>query len=360
MTSEAEQQFESTLAPWRERVVMHPLYAHLHDEASIRLFMEAHVFAVWDFQSLLKALQRLVTCVEVPWFPTSDPQARRLLNEIVLDEESDQAPGGGYLSHFEIYLQAMRECGANVTLIQTFLGRVSAGLPVEQALDASVLPPGVGPFVRATMAIARSTEPHRVAAAFAYGREEITPAMFRLLTDRLAELSPQLWGTLRYYLDRHIGTDRDRHGPQARLLVRRLCGNDEILWSEAAEAARTSLEARARFWDAIVLTLTSKAEENMQEKNAMKPTRDALLERFLQAFPEAAIQVDDESHLHVGHVGAEGGAGHFRVRVVDARFNGLQRIARHRLVYDAVSDWIPERVHALNIIAMTLEEAGHA
>ena len=96
----------------------------------------------------------------------------------------------------------------------------------------------------------------------------------------------------------------------------------------------------------------------------MKPTCDELLERFQQAFPEAAIQVDDESHLHVGHAGAAGGAGHFRVRVIDARFNGLQRIARHRLVYDAVSDWMParmhERVHALNITAMTLEEAGHS
>jgi len=98
--------------------------------------------------------------------------------------------------------------------------------------------------------------------------------------------------------------------------------------------------------------------EIMQEENSIKPAHDALLERFRQAFPEAAIQVEDESHLHVGHAGAAGGAGHFRVRVIDARFNGLQRIARHRLVYDAVSDWLPARVHALNIIAMTLEEAG--
>ena len=92
----------------------------------------------------------------------------------------------------------------------------------------------------------------------------------------------------------------------------------------------------------------------------MKPTRDALLERYRQAFPEAAIQIEDESHLHIGHAGAAGGAGHFRVLVIDARFKGLQRIARHRLVYDAVSDSMPERVHALNIIAMTLEEAGHS
>ena len=90
----------------------------------------------------------------------------------------------------------------------------------------------------------------------------------------------------------------------------------------------------------------------------MKPTRDALLERFRQTFPEAAIEVEDESHLHVGHAGAAGGAGHYRVRVIDASFTGLQRIARHRLIYAAVSDWMPERVHALNIIAMTLEETA--
>lgn len=90
----------------------------------------------------------------------------------------------------------------------------------------------------------------------------------------------------------------------------------------------------------------------------MKPSHDALLERFQQVFPKAAIQMDDESHLHAGHAGASGGAGHYRVRVIDARFNGLQRISRHRLVYDAVSDWIPARVHALNIVAMTPEEAG--
>jgi hypothetical protein len=260
MTDAAEQQLESTLAPLRERLMTHPLYAQLRDEETIRIFMEAHVFAVWDFQSLLKALQRLVTCVEVPWLPTSDPEARRLLNEIVLDEESDQGPGGGHLSHFELYLQAMQECGANVTPIQTFVGNLRAGLSVEEALETSAVPPSVGAFVRVTMTIARFAEPHRVAAAFAYGREEIIPPMFRRLVEQLAELSPRAWGTFRYYLDRHIRTDADRHGPQARLLVRRLCGNDDIRWSEATAAARTSLEVRDRLWNEIVLALTSKVQ----------------------------------------------------------------------------------------------------
>lgn len=131
---------------------------------------------------------------------------------------------------------------------------------MEDALETTGLPRGVGPFVHAAMAIARSARPHCVAAAFAYGREEIIPAMFRQLVDRLAELSPRSWRTLRYYLDRHIGKDAERHGPQAHLLVRRLCGSDDTLWSEAAEAARTSLEARARLWDEVVVTLASAVE----------------------------------------------------------------------------------------------------
>lgn len=261
MTDATEHQLETTLAPVRERLMTHPLYAQLRDAETLRLFMAAHVFAVWDFQSLLKALQRLVTCVEVPWLPTADPAARRLLNEIVLDEESDQAPGGGYLSHFELYLQAMHECDANVTPIQTFVDGLRTGRSVEEALATSAVPPGVGPFVRATMAMARSAEPHRVAAAFAYGREEIIPAMFRRLVERLAALSPRSWGTFRYYLERHIQTDAEHHGPQARLLVRRLCGHDARRWAEAAEVARTALEARDRLWNAIVLTLTSQGEE---------------------------------------------------------------------------------------------------
>jgi hypothetical protein len=257
MTDMTEQQFETTLAPWRTRLVTHPLYAHLCDASTLRLFMAAHVFAVWDFQSLLKALQRCMTCVEVPWLPTADPEARRLLNEIVLDEESDQAPGGGYLSHFELYLQAMQACGAHLTPIQTFVDHLRAGQSVAAALALSPLPHGVAPFVRTTLTIAQSTEPHRIAAAFAYGREEIIPAMFHQLVQRLTTLAPQSWNLFRYYLERHMQTDAERHGPQARRLVHKLCGHDARRWAEAASVAQMALEAREQLWDAIVLTLTS-------------------------------------------------------------------------------------------------------
>jgi BolA protein len=84
-----------------------------------------------------------------------------------------------------------------------------------------------------------------------------------------------------------------------------------------------------------------------------RPSTDEILERLADAFPGAEIEVQDESHLHAGHAGARGGAGHYRVLVVSEAFAGLSTVARHRLVYDAVRDWMPQRIHALGIDART-------
>ncbi|MFG0318985.1 MAG: DUF3050 domain-containing protein, partial [Planctomycetota bacterium JB042] len=218
-TADAGDRFAAALAPARAALLAHPVYAAIGDEGAVRRFMETHVFAVWDFQSLLKGLQRAVTCVDVPWVPTGDPEARRFVNEIVLDEESDAAPGGGHLSHFELYLRAMREAGADVGPIDRFVAALRAGTPVESALAAPDVPAGVRPFVDTTLRIARDGAPHEIAAAFAYGREEVIPGMFRRLVDELARAAPSAWETFRDYLERHIGLDADEHGPKARRLV---------------------------------------------------------------------------------------------------------------------------------------------
>lgn len=89
---------------------------------------------------------------------------------------------------------------------------------------------------------------------------------------------------------------------------------------------------------------------------AERPTPQELSQRLAQAFPDAQLSVDDDSHLHAGHAGATGGAGHYRVRVVSGRFSGCTLMARHRLVYDALRDWMPARIHALTIDARTPEE----
>lgn len=229
-----------------------PLYEHVSDENSLRLLMRAHVFAVWDFQSLLKSLQRSLTCVDMPWLPTADAEARRFVNEIVLDEESDAAPGGGYLSHFELYVQAMAECGADREPIETFVKQLRAGHTVDEALALPVVPRGVASFVKTTMEIARSGQVHRVAAAFSHGREEVIPLMFRRLVERLVNVAPDRWSKFHYYLMRHIGHDEDTHGPLSRRLVERLCGTERRLWAEAEQTARVALEARIALWDDVL------------------------------------------------------------------------------------------------------------
>ena len=78
--------------------------------------------------------------------------------------------------------------------------------------------------------------------------------------------------------------------------------------------------------------------------------------RLVARLVPLSLVIDDESSQHIGHVGAQGG-GHYRVRIVAARFAGLPRVARHRLVYDAVSDLMQSAVHALAIEALTPDEA---
>jgi hypothetical protein len=234
-----------------DTLVSHPLYQQVRGERELRHFMQSHVFCVWDFQSLLKALQRHLTCVEIPWLPTADGEARRLINEIVLDEESDLMPDGGYLSHFELYLQAMDQCGADRERILQLIHLLRGGLDPQEALESAGLPPGVVEFVSTTLRIARSGETHRIAAAFTYGREDVIPAMFQEMVRSLAQQDARRWTLFLHYLNRHIEHDGERHGPLSRALVQRLCGQDDRLWTEAEETARASIEARLRLWDCI-------------------------------------------------------------------------------------------------------------
>jgi BolA family transcriptional regulator, general stress-responsive regulator len=83
----------------------------------------------------------------------------------------------------------------------------------------------------------------------------------------------------------------------------------------------------------------------------IRPSLPELQRLFEAGFPNSEILLLDESHLHAGHAGAQGGAGHYKVTITSGQFNGLGTVARHRLVYDCVSDLMPQRVHALTIIA---------
>ncbi|MFM7137689.1 MAG: DUF3050 domain-containing protein [Planctomycetota bacterium] len=235
----------------RERIVSHPLYRLIDGPEQLRRFMESHVFAVWDFQSLLKALQQRLTCTTIPWLPTPDPEARRLVNEIVLDEESDALPEGGSASHFELYLDAMRRAGADTGPVERLLAGLRAGHGLDAALDACGCPPAAAAFVRRSFAVIDSGSTPAIAAAFTYGREDVIPDLFRGLVGRLANEDPVAWGRFRFYLERHIEHDDEHHAPVCRRIVDRLCGDDPATWAAASAAARECLAARIALWDAI-------------------------------------------------------------------------------------------------------------
>src|SRR5580698_2836908 len=131
-TSSAIDRLKDSVEPARQKVISHPLYHELNSKEAVVTFMEHHAFAVWDFMSLLKTLQCSLTCVQVPWIPTGPSVSRRLINDITLVEESDELDGG-FISHFELYLDGMRQAGADTTRIDAFIDLLRDGKPVLPA-----------------------------------------------------------------------------------------------------------------------------------------------------------------------------------------------------------------------------------
>ena len=233
--------------PLRWALTNHELYGRLDELSRVCVFMESHVFAVWDFMTLVKTLQQRLTCVSTPWQPPPDSLSARLINEIVLGEESDECGEGRYGSHFELYLEAMAEVGANTLPIRRFLKGLAEGRPVALALAGSEVPTSTKAFVINTLATAEGPT-HEVAASFLLGREDVIPDMFERMLSAVDGMECPM---LRWYLQRHIEVDGGAHGPMGFRLLRRLCGNDPELWNQAERSARRALTARRALWDGV-------------------------------------------------------------------------------------------------------------
>ena len=246
------EQLMDSVRPIRQRLIDHPIYAAIDSPAALRCFMEHHVFAVWDFMTLLKSLQRHLTCVDVPWTPTPDPEARRLINEIVLAEESDEDGNGSYASHFESYLEAMRQASADVGPIEGFVERIRAGESVPAALKSAEVPPAARKFVATTWNFVATDSLPALVAAFTVGREDLIPDLFRGLVAQATAGDPVGFQTFIRYLDRHVHLDGDEHGPMALNLLKSICAADPNRWDEARAAATEALESRWNLWEGVV------------------------------------------------------------------------------------------------------------
>ena len=245
------------LATLRAALLDHPVYAEVASVADLRRFMEDHVFAVWDFMSLLKRLQQDLTCTRVPWFPADNARAARLINDIVIGEETDVGPDGFYVSHLDLYLRAMRDIGASTCQFEKFRSLALVGVPVEVALARTGAPHHVQAFVTHTMALASSGSTEEVLAAFFYGRENVIPEMFQKLLDTLygAKHHDDRLRHFIYYIDRHIELDGDSHGPMGRELLEDLVADSPHRGERALQAACSSIKARIELWNGTLSKL---------------------------------------------------------------------------------------------------------
>jgi hypothetical protein len=255
-------QIEAAILPFRNELKNHKIYDSINDLNDIKNFVEGHVFAVWDFMSLLKGLQIKLTCVSLPWTPVANAKTARFINEIVHGEESDINELGEAKSHFEMYLEAMEQIGANTEPIKLFISLLKQGNTLSYALKESNTDERIANFVKHTFDIVATGKDHLIASAFTFGREDVIPDMFiEILKNEAA--SQKNVSKLAYYLERHIELDGDEHGPLSLEMIEELCGNDTQKWEEASQVAKQALQHRIQLWDA----LTTCMEENKIQKD---------------------------------------------------------------------------------------------
>jgi len=245
------------IAPVREQLISHPVYAYIQSLEALKIFMEHHVFAVWDFMSLLKSLQKNLTCVDVPWVPRGSAQTRYLINEIVLGEESDVDEAGVRTSHFELYLRAMEQAGAGTGPVTALLNDVKMGKPVHQCLSHHLIPSASASFVNNTFSVIHANKVHVQAAVFTFGREDLIPGMFISFVNELNKQTDNKLNILKYYLERHIEVDGDHHSHLGYEMTAELCGNDTHKWHEATIAVKDALLHRIALWDSILAAVNS-------------------------------------------------------------------------------------------------------
>ncbi len=226
----------------QKELTVHPVYNTLNDIEGLRHFMEYHVYAVWDFMTLLKSLQRQITCVTLPWRPSIYPAPLvRLINQIVLGEESDVTQDGEAISHFELYLKSMEEVGASTEGIRSLL----------EKFDLNQIPKVAREFVAYNLDLAENGHVVEVAANFFFGREKLIPDMFTAMVETLNREGIEA-PTFLYYLKRHIEVDSEEHGPLALQCLNQLINGNPELQERAFDAGLKALEMRQRLWDGVL------------------------------------------------------------------------------------------------------------
>ena len=242
---------QSVIEPLRQEIINHKVYSVINDIEDLKIFMQYHVYAVWDFMSLLKSLQIGLTSTSTPWFPVGNANTRYLINEIVTGEESDVDAAGIRKSHYEMYLEAMEQCGADTKPVMEFTAILKEEKSFFKAYTEADIPKEAREFVDFTFEVIDGKQSHLQSAAFTFGREDLIPAMFISIVRDLSEKFPGQLSLIKYYLDRHIEVDGDHHSHLALDMTAELCGENEEFWKEAEQIAVAALQQRIHLWDGV-------------------------------------------------------------------------------------------------------------
>ena len=255
------EKIKKAIEPLRQEIINHKVYAAIKDIDDLKVFMQYHVYAVWDFMSLLKTLQNNLTCTTVPWFPKGSADTRHLINEIVVGEESDVDLTGARKSHFELYLDAMKQTGADISPIENFIEVLKNTRDFNAAFTASETPKEARDFVDFTFKIIGSEKDYLQSAIFTFGREDLIPAMFISIVNDIHKSFPGSISIFKYYLERHIEVDGDHHSHLALQMTSNLCGNNQEFWEEAEKTTLDSLQKRIDLWDGAYSQIMKRATD---------------------------------------------------------------------------------------------------
>ncbi|QCK15994.1 DUF3050 domain-containing protein [Mangrovivirga cuniculi] len=245
-------ELKKELKPLRNSLLNHSLYQEVKNIDELHLFMESHVYAVWDFMSLLKSLQNQLTSVSIPWKAPENPEICRLINEIVLGEESDLDENGKAASHLDMYLKAMETAGADTSTFYDFMNNLPEDIEkIQDYITYSDIPSEAKKFVSKTFEYISKGQPHILASLFTFGREDLIPDMFNVMLQKMERSTKVNLNPYIYYFERHIEVDGDHHGPMALKMIRSLCGNDTVKWADAYRFSASALKDRIIFWNEI-------------------------------------------------------------------------------------------------------------
>jgi len=255
------EQINKRIEPLQHQIINHRVYSVIDEIDDLQVFMQYHVFAVWDFMSLLKALQNNLTCTSIPWFPQGSAETRYLINEIVVGEESDVDHEGKRTSHFELYLEAMKQCGADTQQIEQFIQALQQGMGLQDAFDVADVPQAARDFVEFTFDTIQSGKGYLQAAIFTFGREDLIPGMFMSIVNDMHKTFPDSVGIFKYYLERHIEVDGDHHSQLALQMTANLCADNSDYWAEAEAAIVACLQKRLDLWDGVYQEISARKNQ---------------------------------------------------------------------------------------------------